>query len=87
MLNWNTDEERFKKEDPGGYRLWRMTQLINYGTDGEKLNREEIKAAWPKMKENVDPYVARLFEYLLWGKLYSLPDNLGFWNWQPRKTK
>lgn len=78
MLNWNTDEERFKKEDPEGYRLWRLTQLINYGTDGEKLNREEVKAAWPKIKEYIDPYKRRLIEYILWGKMYKLPLNLTF---------
>ena len=46
MFNWNVDEERFKKEDPEGYRLWRLTQLINYGLEGEKLDREEIYAAF-----------------------------------------
>lgn len=87
MLNWNTDEERFKKEDPEGYRLWRLTQLINYGLDGEKLDRNEVKQAWPKIKENIDPYIARFMEYLLWGRLYSLPDNITFWNWPPKKRK
>ena len=32
-----------KKENPKGYRLWRLIQLINYGLDGEKLDREEVK--------------------------------------------
>ncbi|OGG18892.1 hypothetical protein A3D78_00035 [Candidatus Gottesmanbacteria bacterium RIFCSPHIGHO2_02_FULL_39_14] len=80
MLNWNVDEERFKKEDPEGYKLWRITQLINYGLDGEKLEAAEIKKAWPKIKGNLDPYKKRLLEYLLWGKLYSLPPNITFWN-------
>lgn len=87
MLNWNVDEERFKKEDPEGYRLWRLEQLINYGLDGEKLDKKEVKRAWPKIKENIDPYLARLMEFLLWGKLYSLPDNITFWNWPPKKRK
>ena len=43
MLNWNVDEKKFREEDPEGYRLWRLTQLINYGLDGEKLDREEVK--------------------------------------------
>lgn len=80
MLNWNVDEERFKKEDPENYKLWRLTQLINYGTDGEKLSRKELKKAWPKIKDEIDPYKRRLFEYLLWGKLYLLPHNVNFWN-------
>jgi len=80
MYNWSVDEKKFKKEHPEEYRLWRLTQLINYGLDGEKLDREEVKKAWPKTKNNLDPYKKRAMEYLLWGKLYSLPNNLTFWN-------
>jgi len=56
MYNWSVDEEKFKKQHPKEYRLWRLTQLINYGLDGEKLDREEVKKAWPKIKDNLDPY-------------------------------
>jgi hypothetical protein len=80
MYNWSVDEKRFKKSDPEGYRLWRLTQLINYGLDGEKLDREEIAAAWPKIRNRLDPYKARYLEFLLWGKQYSLPTNISFWN-------
>jgi hypothetical protein len=81
MFNWNTDEERFKKEDPEGYRLWRITQLINYGlNEGEKLDKKEIKEAWPKIKDQIDPYKRRLLKYLIWDKLYSLPNNINFWD-------
>ena len=80
MYNWSVDEEKFRKESPEVYRLWRLTQLINYGLDGERLSREEVKRAWPKIKDNLDPYKRRALEYLLWGKLYSLPNNLTFWN-------
>lgn len=81
-------EERFKKEDPRGYRLWRLEQLINWGFDKEdKLDIAELKAAWPKIKENIDPYLRRYMEYLLWGKLYLLPDNITFWNWPPKKKR
>ncbi len=81
MYNWShIDEEAMKKEDPEKYRLWRLTQLINYGLDGEKLDREVVKAAWPKIKEDIEPYRRRLFDFLLWGKLYSLPTNLTLWN-------
>lgn len=80
MLNWNTDEERFKKEDPEGYRAWRLVQLINYGLDGEKLDAEQVKKMWPEIQENLDPYKKRLLEYLIWGKLYSLPTKITFWD-------
>ena len=86
MINWSTDEKKFKKADPEGYRLWRLTQLINYGLDGEKLDRKEVKKAWPKIKDQLDPYARRAIEFLLWGKVYSLPNNLTFWNLHKHKN-
>lgn len=80
MYNWShIDEEAMKREDPEKYRLWRLTQIINYGLDGEKLDREEVKAAWPKIKDDIEPYTRRAMEYLLWGTIYSLPTNLKWW--------
>ena len=84
MYNWSVDEKKFKKEHPKEYRLWRLAQLINYGLDGEKLDRDEVKKAWPKIKDRLDPYIRRAMEYLLWGKLYSHPNNLTFWNWRQK---
>lgn len=80
MINWSTDEKKFKQNSPEKYRLWRLTQLINYGLDGEKLDKKEITDAWPKIKSKLDPYKARLIEYLLWDKQYSLPTNPNFWS-------
>lgn len=68
MYNWSVDEKAFKKKDPKGYKLWRLTQLINYGLDGEKLDREEVKKAWPKIKDRLDPYLKDYLEFLLWPK-------------------
>lgn len=69
MFNWSTNEKKFKKKYPREYKLWRIVQLINYGLDeGEKLDREEVKAVWPKIKERLDPNKAVYLEYLLWGK-------------------
>lgn len=87
MYNWSVDEEAFKKADPKGYKLWRLEQLINYGLDDEKLDAKEVKKAWPKIKDQLDPYKKRAVEYLLWGKLYSLPNNLTFWNVSHLKNK
>lgn len=71
MWNWNVDEKKFKKTDPEAHRLWRLTQLINYGLDGEKLDRTEVKKAWHKIKDRLDPNKAVYIEYLLWGKKLS----------------
>ena len=64
MFNWSVDEKRFKKENPEEYKLWRLTQLINYGLDGERLDKKEVKRAWHKIKDKLDPYKKRALEYL-----------------------
>ena len=86
MINWNTDEEKFKKENPEKYKLWRLQQLINYGLDGEKLDREEVKKAWPKIKDQLDPDKKKVLEYFLWQKQWKKeaglnPDRSNFWSW------
>ena len=80
MYNWSVDEKRFKKESPKAYRLWRLTQLINYGLGDEKLDAEELKKAWPKIKDKLDPNVKVYLEYLLWGHVPSSKDIISnFW--------
>ena len=86
MYNWNVDEKQFKQKYPKEYKLWRLTQLINYGLDGEKLNQAELKKAWPEIKDRLDPYKRRALEYLLWQNQYSLPPNLKFWNFSLKKS-
>lgn len=79
MYNWSVDEEKFKKEDPKGYKLWRLTQLINYGLDGEKLNRDEVKQVWPEIVNKIDLEERRLLDFLLWNEVSSLPPKRFFW--------
>jgi len=72
MINWSVDEKKFKKENPDEYKLWRLTQLINYGLDeGEKINKKELISAWPKIKDRLDPNSRGYLEYLIWGKIPS----------------
>jgi len=81
LWHWSVDVKKFKKENPEAFRLWRLEYLINYGVqEGEKLSKKKVIKYWPKIKDNLDPYKKRAMEYLLWGKLYSLPNNLSFWN-------
>lgn len=87
MVNWSTDEKKFKKSNPKEYKLWRITQLINYGLDGEKLDKNEVIKSWSAISDRLDPYKKRAMEYLLWGKLYLLPNNLNFWNLSEAKTR
>jgi hypothetical protein len=64
MHNWSVDEKAFKKLDPEGYKIWRIQQLINYGLDGERLSRQEVKKYWDKLY--LDPFKKRYLEFLLW---------------------
>lgn len=63
MRNWSTDVAALKK-DKERYAIWRMEQLINYGLDGEKLDRAAVKKYWNKLQ--LDPETRRFLRLLLW---------------------
>ena len=80
MYNWSVDEKKFKKEDPEGYRIWKLEQLINYGLGKEKLKEKEIKKFWPRLKKRLDPHKKLLLEFLIWKKIPSSRQfKKGFW--------
>lgn len=88
MYNWShIDEAAMKKADPEKYKLWRLTAIIESDFIDEKLDKEEVKAAWPKIKDQIDPWTRRALEYLLWEKRYSLPNNLSWWNKRQKMEK
>jgi len=66
MYNWNTDTTELKK-DPEKYAIWRLEQLINYGLDGEKIDRKELLKYWDRL--NIDTQKRNTLSYLLWQKL------------------
>lgn len=64
MYNWSVDEKQFKKEDPEGYKIWRLEQMINYGLGREKLNAREIRRYWKKLF--MDEVTRNYLRFLLW---------------------
>lgn len=66
MYNWSVDEKKFKKEDPKGYKIWRLEQMINYGEAGDKLNEKEVRSHWRKLAVRIDPKYRAYLEFLLW---------------------
>ena len=64
MHNWSVDEKAFKKADPQGHKIWRIQQLINYGLDGEKLSRKEVKKYWNRLY--LDRETKKYLKFLLW---------------------
>lgn len=68
MYNWSVDEEKFKKEDPEGYEIWRLEQMVNYGQPDEKIDRRLLLQHWGKIKDRIDPFYREFLEFLLWPK-------------------
>lgn len=68
MYNWSVDEKQFKKQDPEGYKIWRLEQTINYGKAGERIDERLVRKYWPKIKDNIDPFYREFLELLLWPK-------------------
>lgn len=66
MYNWSVDEKKFKKEDPKGYRIWRLEQMINYGLGGEKLDGKLVRKHWKKLF--MDSLTKQYLQFLLWPK-------------------
>ena len=90
MYNWSIDEKKFKKNDPQKYKLWKITQLINYGFGADKLDKEEVKKAWQKIKDRLDPDKRKTIEFFIWGKKWHKekdlrPDRKNFWQWYTRR--
>lgn len=89
--NWSgVDEAKFKKENPEGYRLWRVEQIVNYG--GERLSEREVREVWPKIKDRLDPDRRKAIEFLIWEKPWRLepgllPDRSNFWQWYFKQRK
>ena len=65
MYNWSTDVRELKK-NPEKYKVWQLEQLINFGLDGEKLKKPELKKYFSKL--NIDPYRRKFLHLLLNGK-------------------
>lgn len=68
MYNWSVDEKQFKKEDPEGYKIWKLEQMINYGEAKEKLSEREIRKYWKRIYDRIDPSYREYLKFLLWPK-------------------
>ena len=64
MYNWSVDEQKFKKEDPEGYKIWRIEQMINFGLGDEKIREDDLKKYLDKM--DIDELTRKYLTFLLW---------------------
>ena len=62
MKNWSINEKELKK-NPAKYRLWKLEQQINFGTDGKKLPLKFIKKNIDILK--IDPLKKLYLKFLL----------------------
>ncbi|OGC03642.1 hypothetical protein A2276_07225 [candidate division WOR-1 bacterium RIFOXYA12_FULL_43_27] len=62
---WDYKETEYKKQakaDP----IWHLERLINYGLNGEKINKELLKKYLPQLK--IPENRKNFLELLLWNK-------------------
>lgn len=62
MYNWSTQEAELRK-NPEKYAIWKLEQMVNFGLDGQKIEKNQLKKYWPKI--NIDPARRRFLEILL----------------------
>ncbi len=65
MYNWSVDLKKLE-ENPKHAKIWRLEQTINFGLNGDKLNRKSLKEYWNKL--HIDPSRKRFLRFLLWPK-------------------
>jgi GH43 family beta-xylosidase len=63
MYNWSTDLRQLSK-NPVSARIWQLEQAINFGLNGEKLTKKDIKSNWHKLR--LDPARKKFLKFLLW---------------------
>ncbi|MEK7570799.1 MAG: hypothetical protein AAB553_00860 [Patescibacteria group bacterium] len=65
MYNWSTDTTALQ-QDPKKYTIWKLEQLINYGLDGEKLDKKLVVKYWDDLR--LDPQKKKVLAFWLWHK-------------------
>ncbi len=86
MVNWNTDEEKFKEVAPREYEMWKIIQMINYGLEGEKLDKQKLIKYWDIIRFELDVESKKTLEFLLFNKKWQKEpglqnDKKNFWKW------
>jgi len=63
MYNWSVDLDKFKKGSKNAV-IWKLEQVINFGLNGERLDKKLVKKYWKKL--HIDPARRKLLKFLLW---------------------
>jgi len=65
MHNWSVNIKQLKK-DKEQYNIWKLEQMVNFGLEGKKLNRQQLIKYWPQL--NLDPAKKKYLSFILWPK-------------------
>ncbi len=65
MYNWSVDIRSLNKS-PRSAEIWKLEQSINFGLNGEKLNRALVMKHWDRL--HLDPARKKFLKFLLWPK-------------------
>ena len=63
MHNWSVDTTELKK-DKKQYAIWRLEQMVNFGLEGKKINRKDVKKYWKDL--NLDHNKKQYLKTILW---------------------
>jgi len=65
MYNWSVDLKKIGSTSKEAI-IWRLEQAVNFGLNGEKLDKALLKRYWQKL--HLDPQRKRFLKLLLWPK-------------------
>jgi len=65
MYNWSVDLKKLGKTSQEA-KIWRLEQAINFGLNGQKLDKTTVKRFWQRLR--LDPQRKRFLKILLWPK-------------------
>lgn len=68
MYNWSVDTKQLKKNKKQ-YAVWKIEQMVNFGLNGKKLKKSELKKYWRDLR--LDPNKKKMLSLLLWPKKQS----------------
>jgi len=59
MKNWSTNTNKLSKNSKE-FSIWKLEQLINFGLNGDKIKKSELKKYWSVI--DIDPAKRKFFE-------------------------
>lgn len=68
MYNWSVDTKKLAKHKEE-HTVWKLEQQINFGLNGEKINKKKLVKNWPKL--DIDPNKKAYLHFLIWGKILN----------------